>query len=128
MTAHNKQKRKKDPYKIFVRLTIIIAAVALAGLAVFLVCNAWVDSEYNAIVDDIYDQNIADEQAFNMELDAQRENASQTDVTDTDVAQELQSWETTLEETVWKIEDEGSAGLENPYTEPSATPPCARAG
>ncbi|MBN1776945.1 MAG: M15 family metallopeptidase [Clostridiales bacterium] len=116
MTAPKKQKRKKDPYKIFVRITIIIAAVALIGLAVFLVCNAWVDSEYRAIVEDIHQQNIADEQAFNMELDALRESASQSVSTDEDVVVTLPSWEATLEDTAWRIEDEGGAGLENTYT------------
>lgn len=114
MTAH--QKRKKDPYKIFVRITIAIAVVAVVSLAVFLVCNAWVDTEYRGVVKEIHDQNIADEQAFNMELDALRQSNSQTETTGDVTTAELQSWEATLDETNWRIEDEGGAGLENTYT------------
>ena len=116
MTAHSKKKRKTDPYKLFVRITIAIAAVALISLAVFLVCNTWIDSEYNNIVDNIYQQNIADEQAFNMELNALRENDSEVIDTIDETDAELSSWEATLDDTIWRIQDEGSTGLENTYT------------
>ncbi len=117
MTAHFNAKKKKDPYKIFVRITIAIAAIALVSLGVFFVCNMLVDSEYNGIVDRIYQQNIADEQAFNLELAAMRENAAQTvPTTDVSTMPELESWAATLEGVNWRIEDEGSAGLENTNT------------
>ncbi len=116
MTAHVKKKRKADPYKIFTRITIALAVVALVSLAVFLVCNAWVAAEYNGIVDRIYQQNVADEQAFNMKMSALRENNAEIiDTGDTTVAQ-LQSWSAVLDGTNWKIQDEGGAGLENTYT------------
>ena len=116
MTAHHSNKRKKDPYKLFVRITVIIAAVALLSFAVFLACNALVDSEYTRVVEDIHQQNIADEQAFNMELSALRENAAQSDITEDENVEELQTWQATIGETNWRIEDEGAAGLENTYT------------
>lgn len=116
MTANPNPNRKKDPYKLFTKITIVIAAVALISLAIFLICNTWVDSEYNKIVDTIYQQNITDEQAFNMQLSALREANAETETTDVTETGDLETWETTLEGSDWKIEDEGSAGLENTYT------------
>lgn len=116
MTAHQKQKRKKDPYKTFVWVTVIIAAVAVISLGVFLACNALVDAQFNSVTKAIYDQNEADEQAFNLELSEMRAAASQTTTPGEEVTVELPSWEATLDGTVWKIQDEGTAGLENTKT------------
>ena len=116
MTANPNQKGKRDPYKFFVRITIAIAAIAVLSLVIFLGCNAWVNTEYNNVVDTIYQQNIADEQAFNMQLSAMRESASQTESVPDETVAELQTWEKTLDGTNWRIEDEGAAGLENTYT------------
>ncbi len=110
------KKRKKDPYKIFVRITIALAVVAVVSLAIFLVTNAWVDADYRAVVEDIHQQNIADEQAFNMALDAERASAAQDEVTDVTTEVDLPTWKTTIGDTNWRIEDEGTAGLENTYT------------
>ena len=116
MTAHSQTKRKKDPYKIFVRITIALAVIAVVSLVIFLVCNKLVDAQYRNIVEDIHQQNIDNEQAFNVELSAMRENNAASietvDETDTD----LQTWSATIDGTNWRIEDEGSAGLENTYT------------
>jgi zinc D-Ala-D-Ala carboxypeptidase len=116
MTAHQNTKRKKDPYKTFVGITIAFAVIAVISFAVFLVCNMLVDTEYNAAVDRIYQQNVADEQAFNLEMSALRENAVQTSVAPDTVVPDLASWEATLDGTAWSIKDEGSAGLENTQT------------
>ena len=116
MTAHLNQNGKKDPYKIFVRITIVIAAIALISLAIFFICNAWVDAEYNRTVDSIYQQNIIDEQAFNMQMSALRESASQTESVIDETVTDLETWESTLDGANWRIEDEGAAGLENTYT------------
>lgn len=110
------KKRKKDPYKIFVRITIALAVAAAVSLAVFLVCNAWIDADYRAVVENIHQQNIADEQTFNMALDAQRASAAQEELTDVTAEVDLPTWEAALGETSWRIEDEGKAGLENTYT------------
>lgn len=116
MTANHSTKPTKDPYKLFVRITIAIAVIALLSLAVFLICNSWVDAEYNGVVDQIYQQNITDEAEFNANLDAIRASASQTAATEDEVVTDLQSWSATIDGTDWRIEDEGSAGLENTYT------------
>ena len=116
MTAHLNKKRKADPYKIFVRITIAIAVIALISLAVFIVCNAMVDSEYRSVVERIHQQNVADEQAFNVELSAMRENATQAVDTGEEVVVDLPTWEAALDGTTWRIKDEGSAGLDNTYT------------
>ena len=114
MTAPKKQ--KKDPYKLFLRITIALAVVALISLAVFLACNAWVDSDYRGVVEDIHQQNIDNEQAFNMELEALRASAAQAEPTGETTIVDLPTWEATIEETNWRIEDEGKTGLENTYT------------
>ena len=114
MTAPKKQ--KKDPYKLFLRITIALAVVTLISLAVFLACNAWVDSDYRAIVEDIHQQNIDNEQAFNIELEAQRASAAQAEPTSETTLVDLPTWEATIEDTNWRIEDEGKTGLENTYT------------
>jgi zinc D-Ala-D-Ala carboxypeptidase len=116
MTAHSHTKRTKDPYKIFVRITIALAIIAVVSLAVFLVCNTMVDAQYRSVVEEIHQQNIDDEQAFNMQLSATRENAAQTTATVDETVTELKTWEVTVDGTDWRIEDEGSAGLENTYT------------
>lgn len=116
MTAHLNKKRKADPYKIFVRITIAIAVIALISLAVFIVCNTMVDSEYRSVVERIHQQNVADEQAFNVELSAMRENATQVVDTGEEVVVDLPTWEAALDGTTWRIKDEGSAGLDNTYT------------
>ncbi len=113
MTAPNN--RKKDPYKLFVRITIAIAIVAVISLAVFLITNAWVDANFRAVVKDIHDQNIADEQAFNLELDALRESAAESETDGETPVVNLQAWESNIGDTTWRIEDEGNQGLENTY-------------
>jgi zinc D-Ala-D-Ala carboxypeptidase len=110
------KKRKTDPYKIFVRITIALAVIAVVSLAVFLVCNAWVDNDYRSVVENIHQQNIADEQAFNIALDAQRASAVQAEPTGETAVVDLPTWEATIGETNWRIEDEGKAGLENTKT------------
>ncbi|HPJ02176.1 MAG TPA: M15 family metallopeptidase [Candidatus Limiplasma sp.] len=114
MTAPKKQ--KKDPYKLFLRITVALAVVSLISLGVFLACNAWVDSDYRAIVEDIHQQNIDNEQAFNVELEALRASAAQAEPTGETTIVDLPTWEATIEATNWRIEDEGKAGLENTYT------------
>ncbi|MFH1512750.1 MAG: M15 family metallopeptidase [Bacillota bacterium] len=116
MTALVNKKRKTEPYKVFLRMTIAIAAIALISMAVFLVCNTWVDTEYRNAVERIHQQNVADEQAFSLELSAMRESAAQAVTTGEDVEVVLPTWEATLDETAWRIADEGGAGLENTYT------------
>ena len=116
MTAHSHTKRTKDPYKLFVRITISLAVIAVVSLAVFLLCNTIVDSQYRSVVETIHQQNIENEQAFNMELNAMRESAAQTDVPVEEPVTELQTWEATVDGTDWRIEDEGRTGLENTYT------------
>ena len=116
MTAHTNTNRKKDPYKLFVRITIAFAVIALISFAIFQVCNILVDREYNTVVDQIYQQNIADEQAFNLEMSALRENQLPLDDTPDVPVSEPMSWEATLESVQWQIKDESSSGLENTST------------
>ena len=48
-------------------------------------------------MDSIYQQNIIDEQAFNMQMSALRESASQTESVIDETVTDLETWESTLD-------------------------------
>ncbi|HPF87669.1 MAG TPA: D-alanyl-D-alanine carboxypeptidase family protein, partial [Candidatus Limiplasma sp.] len=51
-----------------------------------------------------------------LKMSALRESAAAAETTTVETTEELETWEATIDGTTWRIEDEGSAGLENTYT------------
>ena len=111
-------KMKRDPYRTLLRLVCILACVLVAGIAVFWLCSKAVESDYMANRARIQTENAEGEIEFNARMNALREQNSKAEAagtTETETA-ELPSWERELDGAVWRVEDEGSAGLENTTT------------
>ena len=111
-------KMKRDPYSMLLRVTGILAALVVLSAVAFLLSNAAVESDYKALKASIDQQNTDGEQEFNAKMNALRTSGGTTD--DPVAAQQDQSdlayWETTLDNTGWRLEDEGYGDLENVYT------------
>ena len=112
--------KEQKALKKLIRIVVILMALAVAAAAVFFVCNNRVRTEYTALQAEIQQQNEEDEVRFNAEMNAlraQAKAAAATGVETVDVeAESLQSWETVLDETTWRLEDQSNQGLENTTT------------
>jgi len=110
-------KRKRDPYRLLLRLTVILVIVVAVSAAIFALCNAAVQTDYQAKRAEIEKINIDGEQEFNVRLNEliSSQNASIDPATGDLVREDLAYWETTLTERTWRLEDEGYAELENTY-------------
>jgi len=121
-TNSNKKvhKIKKDPYKLLQRLALILAVVVVLGAGLFYLCSAAVTRDYIRTRDRIEAENAENEVAFNAEMNqlralnaaSSKENAVIGNADNTN----LLSWEKELNGKVWRVQDEGSAGLENTST------------
>ena len=121
-TDSNKKihKIKKDPYKQLQKLAIVLAIVLVIGGGLFYFCAGAITRDYINTRDRIEMENAEGEIAFNAqmnELRAQNEAASRQDILSGSVSDEnLSSWEKELDGKVWRVQDEGSAGLDNTST------------
>lgn len=111
-------KMKHDPFKTLLKMAGILAVAAVVGVGVFYLCSLAVTSDYNAIRSRITAENEQGEVEFTARMNelrnanqqtAQQESASLS-------SGDLPHWEKTLNDAVWRVEDEGSAGLENTST------------
>ena len=55
-------KMKRDPYQRLLRLLVVLAAVAVVSAVIFLACNAAVQSDYQAKLAAVKQQNIDGQQ------------------------------------------------------------------
>ena len=121
-TNSNKKvhKLRKDPYKQLQRVALILAIALAAGVGLFYLCSVAVTHDYVTTRDRIEAENAEGQVAFNAqmnELRAQNAAASQENViAGTNANEHLPSWEKELDGKVWRVQDEGSAGLENTST------------
>ncbi len=119
-TNSNKKihKMKRDPYKVLLKMTGILAIVVVAGVGIMLLCDVFVRSDYQNKKMAVEKANIDAEQEFNAKMNALRSSNSKATVSSGgEVAQgDLPSWEKTVGDSLWRIEDEGYAGLENTST------------
>ena len=111
---------KQDPYKLLQRLALILAIAIAAGIGVFYLCSVAVTRDYINTRNRINAENQEGQAAFdqNMQaLRAQRE-AEKQQLLDAMVVpdENLPGWEKELAGKVWRVQDEGSAGLENAST------------
>lgn len=111
-------KMKRDPYKTLLRAAGILAAVLVVGVGVFYLCSLAVTGDYVATRDRIENENAEAELEFNARMNELR--AEQNSIASPDTSSltsaDLPSWEKTLADTPWRIEDESNSGLENTST------------
>ena len=119
-TNSNKKvhKIKRDPYKTLMRLAGILAALIVVGIGVFYLCSMAVTNDYTATRDRIEAENAEAEVEFNARMNELRSQNSivSKPVDSVQDNSDLPYWEKELEGKVWRVEDEGSAGLENTST------------
>ena len=112
-------KMKRDPFRTLLRMAGILAIVVAVSVAVLFLSASVVNNDYIATRNRIQEENAEGEVKFNAEMNALR-NASQSGggLSDSGVisSADLPSWEATLDGSTWRIEDNGSIGLENTYT------------
>ena len=111
-------KMKRDPFKTLLKLAGILAAVVVVGIGVFYLCSLAVTSDYKAIRDRITAENEQGEVEFTAKMNELRNANQQKENADVGVqsSADLPYWEKTIGESVWRVEDEGTAGLENTST------------
>ena len=118
--SNNKvHKIQQDPYKLLQRVALILAVAVVAGIGLFYLCSVLVTHDYVSTRDRIEAENREAEAAFNADLDALRAQnaaAAQTPDHNADSGEELSSWEKELNGSIWRVQDEGRAGLENTST------------
>lgn len=120
-TNSNKKvhKLKKDPYKQLQRVALILAIVVAAGAGLFYLCSLAVTRDYVTTRDRIETENAEGEVAFNAEMNALRAQnaaAKENAFAGVETNEDLPYWEKELDGKVWRVQDEGSAGLENTST------------
>lgn len=111
-------KMKRDPFRTMLRVVLILAIVVVVGVGGLFLCASIVNSDYIATRDRILEENEQGEVEFVARMNALRsENSAATDSSTSIVTSgDLPYWETSLDGSTWRIEDEGAAGLENTST------------
>jgi len=97
----------------------VLAVLLVVGIGVFYLCSLAVTNDYTATRDRIEAENAEGEVLHNAWLnDMRNANSNNVLVQDESVVSsaDLPFWEKTLDGAVWRVEDEGNAGLENTST------------
>ena len=111
-------KMKRDPYKTLLRLAGILAAVVVVGIGVFYLCTLAVNSDYVSTSERIEAENAEAEVEFYTQLNELRSQNAAAKENESGIVDsaDLPSWEKELAGSLWRVEDEGSIGLENTST------------
>ena len=111
-------KMKRDPYKTLLRLAGILAAVVVVGIGVFYLCTLAVNSDYVSTRERIEAENAEAEVEFYTQLNELRSQNAAAKENESGIVDSanLPFWEKELAGSVWRVEDEGSIGLENTST------------
>lgn len=111
-------KMKRDPFRTMLRIVLILAIVVVAGVGGLFLCASIVNGDYIATRDRILQENEQGEVEFVARMNALRNENSAAADTNTSVitSGDLPYWEASLDGSTWRIEDEGTAGLENTST------------
>ena len=111
-------KMKRDPFKTLLRVAGILAIVVVVGVGGLFLCASVVNNDYIATRNRIQEENAQAEVEFTARMNALRNerNAVLDPETGVVTSADLPYWEATLEGSTWRIEDEGTAGLENTST------------
>ena len=111
-------KMKRDPFRTMLRIVLILAIVVVVGVGGLFLCASIVNGDYIATRDRILQENEQGEVEFVARMNALRNENSAAADTNTGVitSGDLPYWEASLDGSTWRIEDEGTAGLENTST------------
>ena len=92
--------------------------MVVVGIGVFYLCSLAVTNDYVSTRNRIENENAEAELEFNAMMNELRAEQSAALAPSTGVVSsaDLPSWEKTLNDTLWRIEDESNAGLENTST------------
>ena len=120
-TNSNKKihKMKRDPYKVLQRLALLLTLAIAVGIGIFYLCSVAVTRDYVNTRDRIETENADAEVAFNArmnELRAQNSAANEMLPSGTQNDENLPYWEKELNGSIWRVQDEENAGLENTST------------
>jgi D-alanyl-D-alanine carboxypeptidase len=109
---------KRDPYRLLLRVTGILAALVVVSAIAFNLSNSAVINDYKALKSKVDKVNTDGQQDFDAKMNALRTSGGKTD--DPIAAEQdkgdLAFWEATLDNTGWRLEDEGYGDLENVST------------
>ncbi len=111
-------KMKRDPYKTLLRAAGILAIVVAVGIGGIYLCSMAVNNDYVATRNRIEQENAEAELEFSARMNELRSSSALGAPQDAaQTSADLQHWEKTLNDNrLWRIEDEGARGLENPST------------
>ncbi len=110
---------KRDPFKVLTRLVIFLLIFMVVGIGVFYLCSKAVENDYIQKRNATIQKNEEDEVAFNARLNEMRANASNNffdNSSEENENRQLQYWETSFGDTLWRIEEESAAAPENTGT------------
>lgn len=111
-------KLKRDPYSLLLRVVAIFAALVVVSAIAFTLSNNAVVSDYKVLRAQIDKANTDGQQEFDAKMNALRASGGKTDdpVAAEQDKGDLAFWEATLDNTGWRLEDEGYGDLENVST------------
>jgi len=111
-------KKDRDPYKLLLRIAGVLVILVVVSLAVFLLCNNAVLSDYKTMRQETDQLNSDREEQFNANMNALRQSNNATIDPDTGEVTEVEMpyWEATLNDVLWRMEDESNTELENVRT------------
>lgn len=111
-------KMKHDPYKSLLKFLGILAVVVVVGIGAFYLCSMAVTRDYTTTRARIEAENAEGEVQHMAWLNELRNASQSSQETETGIisSADLPYWEKTLDGALWRVEDEGNAGLENTST------------
>ncbi len=111
-------KMKRDPYSLLLRVTGLFAVLVAVSAIAFTLSNNAVVSDYKALKAQVDKANTDGQQEFDTKMNALRASGGKTDdpVAAEQDRSNLAFWEATLDNTGWRLEDEGYGDLENVST------------
>lgn len=123
-TNSNKKVHKmaRDPYKMLLKLAAVLAVVVAVGVGVFYLCTLAVNQDYMNTRSRIEAQNAEGQVEFNARMNELRaanqaaENELMASIGTPSEEKNLPSWEKELDGVTWRVQDEGTSGLENTST------------
>ena len=108
-------KPKRDPYRVMLRLTGILAIIVVVGLGVFFGCRYLIESEYLTTVSRVEQANAEGKMEFDARMSTLRNNtAAQLDPDTGEITvRELGTWEKAIDGVQWRVSEEAAAAPEN---------------
>lgn len=106
-------KLKKDPYRVLLRLTGILALIAVLCFGAYYLCNVAIGKDIQAKRTEIDTFNEEAEIQYNTELNAMRngDNGFSDPMSGSEPAEDLPVWERTLDGSTWRVEDMGKKAV-----------------